>query len=160
MKVLIAYASKFGCTEKCAMLLKEKLSGADVTVVDLARGLPSDLQRFDTIVIGGPIYAGNLEAPVKRFCEENADTLRTKKLALFLCCGNGEQFEAQLNGVFDRQLIDHAVASEHFGYAYQLEKIGFFFRIIVRLIAKVRQSESHILSSNIARLAVQLADSD
>ncbi|NMB19253.1 MAG: flavodoxin [Firmicutes bacterium] len=156
MRVLIAYTSKFGCTETCVNMLRNELRGEDVALVDLGKERPDDLETYDAIVVGGPIYAGNMEAPVKTFCADNADILLGKKLALFLCCGNADQFEAQLNGAFDRQLIDHAVACEHFGYAYQLEKMGFAFRLIVRLVAKVKRSESQISEGNIARLASRL----
>ncbi|HHT73684.1 MAG TPA: flavodoxin [Firmicutes bacterium] len=156
MHILIAYASKFGCTAKCARVLKEKLKEAEVTVVDLSNGHPDNLAKYDAIVVGGPVYAGKLLAPVQKFCEENEDTLGAKRLALFLCCGDGGRYEAYLNDCFGQRLREHAVACEHFGYEYHMEKMGFIFRTVVRLVARVKHSESHILESNIARLAGKL----
>ena len=158
VKVLIAYASRFGCTETCANQLKDKLKGAEFRVVDLGKESPGELEGYDAVVVGGPIYAGNIEASVKKFSTENVDILLQKKLALFLCCGNGDQFAAQLSSAFDPRLIEHAVAHEHFGYEFKLAEMGFFFRLIVRLVAKVKQSESRILDENITRLADKLAE--
>jgi len=85
MRILIAYAGKTGTTEKCAKRLCEKLTNA--TTVDLNLQTP-DIDQFDTVIVGGAIRMGQLHKKAKKFIEQNAVRLQTKKTAYFLCCGS------------------------------------------------------------------------
>ena len=85
--ILIAYASKFGCTAKCARVLKEKLKEAEVTVVDLSNGHPDNLAKYSHC--GWQASWQELLAPVQKFCEENEDTLGAKRSPCF-CAGMGD----------------------------------------------------------------------
>lgn len=90
MNTLIVYASKYGCTEKCARLLADQLTGT-VELHHLKKDRAKDWSSYDTIVIGGPIYAGQIRKEVTAFCEEHMELLKQKRLGLFIC---GMQEEA------------------------------------------------------------------
>ena len=85
MKTLIVYATKHGCTEKCANELKNNLTG-EIELHNLKKSVKTDLNDFWTIIIGGSIHVGQVQKNVKQFCLNNLDLLIEKKIGLFLCC--------------------------------------------------------------------------
>ena len=155
MTTLLVYASKHGCTEKCATILAEKLSG-DVNVCNLEKDAISALESYDTIIIGGSIYAGKVQKAVQDFCAENLELLQKKKIGLFLCCGDPERVESQMKDAFPEPLYSHAVAVEHFGHIYDFGRMNFFERTAIKMIAKVRESEENILTENLERFAATM----
>lgn len=72
MKVLVAYASQTGNTEKVAGAICDEVSGAHDAVMkkieDVGAG---EAAGYDLVVIGGPIHAGNLADGAKQFLESN-----------------------------------------------------------------------------------------
>ncbi|MDF2632469.1 MAG: hypothetical protein K0Q85_1065, partial [Caproiciproducens sp.] len=107
MKILIAYAGKTGTTEKCAKRLCEKLTNA--TTVDLNLQTP-DIGQFDTVIVGGSIRMGQLHKKAKKFIEQNAVGLQTKKAAYFLCCGSEGNSAELFSKNFPKELLDRAVS--------------------------------------------------
>lgn len=155
MKTLILYTSKHGCTEKCAGLLAAELAG-DPALVDLRGGTP-DLSGYDGVILGAPIYAGNLPGNMKNYLTANADELKQKKLGLFICCGQVEQGAEQLKAAFPADLMDHACVSGSFGGAISLEKQNFIVRAMLKKVMKIQASYESIDSDAIAEFAQQWA---
>ena len=60
MKTLIVYSSKHGTAEKSANILKSKLTG-DVDVVNIMLFAPTNLDKYDNIILGGSIYIGKVQ---------------------------------------------------------------------------------------------------
>ena len=57
MKAAIVYATKYGCTKKCAEMLKTYLNGeADILS---AKSDKISLAQYDTVFIGGSVYGQN-----------------------------------------------------------------------------------------------------
>lgn len=68
MKVLVAYFSQTGNTEKIARAIHEEASGNnEVELKKLEEADPSALDQYDFIFIGSPLHAGNLAGTVKDF---------------------------------------------------------------------------------------------
>lgn len=136
MKTLIVYASKYGTTTDCATYLKDKLAG-EVTLIDInGQTQPPNLKDFDTIVIGGSIYAGTLSKKLKTFCQTNLDTLLQKKIGLFLCCGLGEEVEDFFEKNFPTTLLEHGSVRSHFGSEARLEKMKFLDKTVLKAVTK------------------------
>ncbi len=60
-----------------------------------------DPNAYDTIILGGPVWAGTFPPPLRTFVEENRAALKDKRLAAFFCCSGGpgkvlEKFRAFL----------------------------------------------------------------
>jgi menaquinone-dependent protoporphyrinogen oxidase len=150
MKTLIAYTSKYGCTEKCAKILSEKLPG-ETDLINLEGERPVDLSAYDRIIIGGSIYMGRVQKPVTDFCNKNLDQLKGKKLGLFICCmSEGKDAEAQLNNAFPKELLDIAIAKDYFGGEFIFKKMNPLHRLIVKKIAKTDKDISKISHERIA----------
>ena len=44
-----------------------------------------DANKYDEIIIGSPIWAGNVTPPIRTFIKENKAKLKNKKISIFLC---------------------------------------------------------------------------
>ncbi len=157
MKTLIIYATKHGCTEKCASKLKDRIDG-EIDLVNVRNSSEIDLTNYDTIIIGGSIHAGKIQKKIKNLCRDSLKTLKEKRIGLFLCCmEEGETARNQFNEVFPEELIKHATATGIFGGEFNLEKMNFIERGIVKKIAHVNKSASKIDQEAINKFIVQMS---
>ncbi len=102
MNILIAYATQYGCTEKCANMLSANLKDDDdlsVSVVDLGSKQKIALSDYGTVIIGGPITAGKINAKVKKFCADNLPELLKKKIGLFICGAAAEEAQKEIKPI-------------------------------------------------------------
>jgi menaquinone-dependent protoporphyrinogen oxidase len=153
MKTLIAYSSKYGCTEKCATALSEKLSG-ETDLFNLKGGRSVDLNQYDRVVIGGSIYMGKIQKQVSSFCSKNLNQLMDKRIGLFICCmAEGEDAKNELDGAYPQELLKVAVAKEYFGGEFIFKKMNPMYRLIVKKAAKTDRDVSNILEENISTFA-------
>lgn len=156
MSTLIAYITSHGSTEKAAQMLEELLDD-DVSLVNLKKNSRPDLSSFDTIIIGGSIHAGQIQRRVKRFCQEHLDTLKQKRLGLFLCCmEEGDTAQKQFDEAFPAELRTHAAVTGLFGGEFDFDKMNFFQRAIVKKVAGITESVSKINKDNIHQFAATL----
>ncbi len=133
MKILIVYASRNGTVRTCVERLAGALSGKDVTVCDLAEGVP-DLLPYDLIVAGTSVRFGKLLAPMRAFLKQQKELLKTKKLYLFLCSGLPHESEYYMEKLFAKDLRAHAGETFYFGGSLRLDGLPLFDKLIVRSI--------------------------
>ncbi|MDW7651899.1 MAG: flavodoxin domain-containing protein [Bacillota bacterium] len=155
MKTLLVYASKHGCTEKCAKMLAEKLTG-EIELVRLGKGKAPDPKMYDRIIIGGSIHVGKVQKEVLDFSAGHMEVLLQKKVGLFICCGDLTRVETQMKDAFPEPLYSHAIAREHFGHAYDFKKMNFLERTAIKVIAKTSESVENILVGNLERFAAAM----
>ncbi len=153
MKVVIAYRTKYGCTETVARLIADRLR-AETTLVDLARTHDPDLSAADAVVVGGSIYGGKVQREIGAFCDRQRDALLGRKVALFICCPlRGEEAEAELAASFPRWLNAHATSRAWLGGELRLEKLTPVDRILVRSVPGAEANVSLIRHEMIAEVA-------
>jgi NAD(P)H dehydrogenase (quinone) len=72
-KVLIAYYSRTGNTEKMAELIAEgvKAEGVEAVVKSVEVTVPDDLLEYDGIVIGSPTYYGTMAWQIKKLIDDS-----------------------------------------------------------------------------------------
>ena len=72
-KVLVAYYSRSGNTEKMAKLIAGHLKnhGVEVDLKKVQNTKPEDLQKADGIIIGSPTYYGSMAAEVKKLFDDS-----------------------------------------------------------------------------------------
>lgn len=156
MNTLIVYTTTHGCTEKCATKLQQQLNG-NTELINLKKSKPDSLNNYETIIIGGSIHAGQIQKKIKKFCQENFDILKKKKLGIFLCCMyEGEIAQKQLQDAFPKELIEHATATGIFGGEFNFEKMNFVEKVIVKKVAKVDKSVSKIDEKSINEFAQKM----
>ncbi|MEL7657883.1 MAG: flavodoxin domain-containing protein [Bacillota bacterium] len=152
-KTLIAYATKHGSAEECAKALAAKIdSGTDLC--NLKEKKQIDLDAYDTIIVGGSIYAGRIQKEVRDFCIKNENELKKKKLGLFICgMSEGELAEKQVQSSFPQGLLSKALAKDCFGGRFDFSKLNFMEKAIVKKVAKVDSDQSNISENRIAQFA-------
>lgn len=150
MKTLIVYASSNGCTETCSEKLAEALPDSP-QLANIKKSRQLNLENFDTILIGGSIYAGRIQGAIKKFCDKNLEELKHKQIGLFLCCmEEGETAVKQFESAYPEELRKHAIAKGLFGGEFNFEKMNFVQKAIIKKIAKTDKSISKISEENIA----------
>jgi menaquinone-dependent protoporphyrinogen oxidase len=153
MKLLIAYASKYGSTAGCATLLSQRIR-AETVVIDLGRDRSPDLSWADAVLIGGPIYGGKIHREIPAFCDRHRDALLEKKVGLFICClSTGEHAQALLSSVFPDWLYAHAFACSWLGGELHRGKLTAFDRLLVRSLKVTEGDISRIREDAIRELA-------
>lgn len=144
MSTCIVYMTKHGCTAKTASMLRELLRD-DVALFDLKEHAHPDIAPYDTVIVGGSIHAGKIQKGVRRFCEDERDSLLQKTLGLYIChMEEGETAEREFGEAYPAALRSHAAATGLFGGEFDFEKMNFVERTLVKRIAKVSRSVSRI----------------
>ncbi len=136
MKTIILYESKHGCTETCASYIKEKNNIQEMIKISDFKG---NLGEYDRIMIGTPVYIGQINKKVQSFMTLHKDMLLKKEFDIFICGMNEENYEQMLIMNFDEDIRNHAKII-HAGGAYDFNKLGWFSKLIVKKIAKVDHS--------------------
>lgn len=152
MSTLVIYSSKYGCTEKCAKLLANKLKD-NVDLINLKSNMNIDFPKYSKIIIGGSIYMGKIQKEVTEFCSKYLNTLKDKSLGLFICGMQDNAIEDEINANFPQELLEIAKAKEYFGGEFIFEKMNFFEKIIVKKVSKITSNKSNILDDNIYKFA-------
>ncbi|ARI75737.1 flavodoxin domain-containing protein [Halobacillus mangrovi] len=133
MKTIIIYATKHGSTEKAVQLLKEQLA-SEVEIVNVKNVRGVDLEEYDHVILGGPIYMGRLHKKILAYVYNHLDTLLQKRVGLFICAGVEDLFvqEEELEEAFPYELYVHAVVKEVFGYEFDFRKLSAFEKMTLR----------------------------
>lgn len=140
MKTILLYESKHGCTKKCGTYIKEKNHIEEMVKLSDFKG---DIMNYDKVIIGTPVYVGQIHKKVKAFIETNMQVLLKKDVHIFICAMNIEGYEQMLVMNFDESLRQHATIT-HVGGAYDFNQLGWFSKLIVKKIAKVDHSVEDI----------------
>lgn len=152
MKTLIVYASNHGTTEKVANIIREKLDSTTTETINLKKISKIDLSNYQNIIIGGSIHAGSIQSEVKKFIKENTITLMDKKIALFLCCMNEKEEQAEFNNNYPELLRNHSTYNAIVGGEYFFEKMNFIEKFLVRKISGVSSTLSKLRYTEIDNL--------
>ena len=83
MRVLVAYASKYGATAEIAEAVGKGLRDAGLTVDVTAVGDVGSIDGHDAVVLGSGLYMGRWLKDGARFLKRNEATLATKKVWIF-----------------------------------------------------------------------------
>ena len=83
MATIIVYASTNGNTKAVAEYIATKTDGK---AVDVSKAASEDLSQYDTIVIGGRVWAGKLPKELVEYVSKNKDVISQKKSAFYDCC--------------------------------------------------------------------------
>ena len=150
-RVVICYGTRYGATTSIVEEMKKvaEESGVQVDAINLkTHPLPLALAEYDLIVIGSGIQAGRWTKEPLEFIEENIEILSTKKVALFVVCGDAGDpnkcDEAQVM-YLDSITAEHRgltpVSTGLFGGTFDFKKMNFATRAIVKRIVKKSMPE-------------------
>jgi len=97
MSSIVVYASTGGNTKAVAEYIAKKIGGVAMDVSAVKR---ADLDSFDTVIIGGRVWAGSIPKNLDAFLTDSKDVIANKKSAFFVCCMyNDEKGQKQCDGL-------------------------------------------------------------
>jgi menaquinone-dependent protoporphyrinogen oxidase len=94
MLVLVAYATKHGSTAGVAETIAEELRSMEVEVDLVSLGDSADLEAYDGVVLGAPIYNMRWLKPARSFLKRHAAQLAEKPVAIFALGPRADEPEA------------------------------------------------------------------
>ncbi|MGL4345996.1 MAG: flavodoxin domain-containing protein [Cellulosilyticaceae bacterium] len=134
MKTLIVYSSVYGFTESCAKRLAANIAqGADLICLG-PLNMPN-ITAYDQIIIGTPIYLGQINMWIKIFCENKLEQLMRKQVGVFVCCGLLDEVDEVIGTSFPKQLIIAAKSIEVLGGEVDYDKLRIYHKAVVRVMA-------------------------
>lgn len=83
MKVLVAYASKYGSTRRIAEFIGEKLRSTGMTADVKEVGAASNIGEYGAFVIGSAVFMGKWMKEATEFVTRNGATLASRPVFLF-----------------------------------------------------------------------------
>ncbi len=151
MNILIAYASRYGATEKCVKILSDKLLNESnkIEVLNLRKSLKTDLDKYDIVIIGGSFVISKLNSYVKKFVGIYQEKLMKKKVGIFMCGTEENDWINELSKGYPEQLFENAIAKGYFGYEMNFEAMNPIIRKMMSSAYKTDKSFSRINESNI-----------
>jgi NAD(P)H dehydrogenase (quinone) len=132
MKILVIYDSKTGSTEKMAKAVAQgaKQEGITVQVQRAEVTTNQDLLDADGIIMGSPVYFGQMSAPLKHIIDDSAQVhtqLTGKVGAAFTSSGGiASGAETTLLSILEAMLVHGMIVQgkakgQHYGVAVQGE---------------------------------------
>lgn len=142
MKTCIIYASTYGSTELCAKKLGDFLQANPVSIHQVSNILLDD---YDCIILGSSIYVGQINKTLKTWISKHEQTLLSKKLGLFLCCGFDDQKSMYFTHNFSTTLLEHATVFESFGGMMDESKMKWIHRMITKMVEKSQKEKREVI---------------
>ncbi len=99
-KCLVVYGTRYGSTQEVAQAIADGL-GADIANADS----DPDVQPYDVVVVGSPIYGGDYLSSVKDFLHNNHALLAHRKIAAFITAAANWARDPGLTGEEDELLF-------------------------------------------------------
>ena len=128
MKTLILYQTKHGFTESCARFIAKKMT--DVTLEKIETPL-IDVENYDRIMIGAPIYKGEIEEFTKEFIKNHKVALLKRKLGIF-CSGLAkEEFSLAVQNSLPAEVFYHATIV-HCGGVVKMHELSILEKLTLR----------------------------
>lgn len=149
MKYAIIFNTKSGITEDCANEIKKGLKG-EGDIINLSKKNKVNLDNYSLIVIGTPIYAGQINRKIKKLCIKNEEILRNKEIAFYTCgLSKDEDAYNYLIKSIPINLKEKAIIISHFGGELRPNKLRFPFNIIAKKIMQNSNETYKINKDNI-----------
>lgn len=144
-KILIAYSTTDGHTKKiCKTLIQHFESNAkQTTLTPITELASSELEKFDTIIIGASIRYGKHHKSVYKFIKQNSDRLNQMNSAFFsvnLVARKPEKRSPKTNIYFKKFMDQIPWQPKHlavFGGRLNYPKYNFIDRIMIQLIMTI-----------------------
>lgn len=136
MRTLILYESKMGYTKKCAEYLHKMIENSELFEIESRK---FKLEDYDRIIIGAPIYIGEIEEITKDFIKRNQFALLDRKLGLFCAGMSKEEFHIAVQDSLPPNIFYHAEIV-HCGGVIEYSKLTLRDKYTIWRRLKIRKS--------------------
>ena len=154
MKTLIVYGTNYGTAEKVAKTIKDKISD-QVEMVNIKKDSVPNLSEFNKVVIGSGVKIGMIKKELKSWMNNNCDEIIRKKVFLFLCASSTktEEIEKIWSANYPEKILNSAIKKSSVGGVLDLNKMGFFDKLIIKKVTGQNQSSSNLKMDEILNFA-------
>lgn len=153
MKTLIVYGTNYGTAESVAKIIKQK-SSDQVEMVNIKKSSVPSLSDFNKIVIGSGVKIGMINKKLKSWMNKSCDDIISKKVFLFLCASTtkAEEIEKIWSANYPEKILDNATIKICVGGVLNLDKMGFFDKLIIKKVTGQNESSSTLKMDEILNL--------
>ncbi len=157
MPTLIVYSNSHGATTSGVDLLAARLVGR-VMSVDLKKNENPDPSNYESVIVGGSVFAGEMPKRVRRYLDARSALLKTRKLGLFSSSlAEGEKADKEIRDAFPADLIAHASATARFGIDIDVDRMSFLEKMAAKK-AGLTESVSKLDSEAIIAFAAKMSE--
>jgi menaquinone-dependent protoporphyrinogen IX oxidase len=148
MKGAIIFKSHYGATRQYAEMLSGEL---DIPVIPAAAVNTEIISQYDYLLLGSPVYIGKLL--LKKFLHLYAGELRTKKLFLFIVCGDAGSDEVVQHQIISNNVPEIIVPNTRVFFLRGkviFKELSLQHKILLRLGAMIQRSpeKKHEMSTD------------
>ncbi|MBO3444189.1 flavodoxin domain-containing protein [Clostridium sp. CCUG 7971] len=132
-KIAVIYKSKYGTTKRYAGWIALKLGGDLYELSDIRS---KDLDRYDTVIYGGPLYVGKIKGV--DFIIKNYEKLLNKNLIVFVVGMESYSEECRnkiIKNNFEGEIIDK-MDLYHFKGAFSYKELGIIDKAMMKFMKK------------------------
>ncbi|MBY9079213.1 flavodoxin domain-containing protein [Paenibacillus sp. HN-1] len=157
MNAIILYTSKHGCAEEVAKALQKEL-GPGTEMVNLMVATPSDLRRFDLVVLGGSIYYGQVQKQLTAYMNrEKQQVLSAKTIGLYICAAaGGDKAQTELEQAFPKELVNRASACAVLGDRITPRELSWAEKLVLRVVSGKSGESGGLFEERIKQFASEL----
>ena len=107
MKAIVLYATRYGSTHVAAERIAAALGGAEICELNALAPAP---EGYDAVIIGAPVYMGQLLKPARAYLAAHEQALLRARLGLFACGATRPGENGFPGSAFPEALRGHAQA--------------------------------------------------
>lgn len=158
LKTLLLYSTHHHHTEERISRLSELLVNRPFPVNVKEEEVP-DPASFDIIIIGAPMYIGNIDVQVSKLMKKYHQTLLTKPHAIFtLGLQDGKDAERNIRYNFSEDLLQTAFSVKYLGGAVDESKLNIAEKTFIKVLKKTIRRNKQDLDNFDDDALKQLAD--
>lgn len=138
MKTIVIYQSNYGATKQYALWIAQALC-ADIS--ECSKINPDKLLQYDTIILGGGLYAGGIAGT--KVLVKNSDKLGDRNIIVFTVgladiskAENIEHIKVGASKIFPSKLLPK-IKLYHFRGSIDYTKLSFIHRIMMGMLKKM-----------------------
>jgi menaquinone-dependent protoporphyrinogen oxidase len=160
LKVIVLYDSKRGSTEECALRLSHDLN-CDAKKVRVKIDMKDyDLDNYDHIIIGTPLYMGRPLKSISHFVKQKHDLLKNKSVSFFICgIGDPDEMIESFKNHLHSDIVESSTIIKHFGGELHPDKANFIMKSIMeqmlkdpKIQATIDEDEINVFIKDIRRI--------
>lgn len=157
-KTAIIYVSRRGITPEIAQRIGELLQDRETTLIDLDLEPEPDLSAFEEVILGGPLYMGELPERIRTFCSEHEGELAARRVGLFLSglVDDPRQRQRELEKAYPEALRRRAIAMAFLGGGIVRKRPNLLERLLTLFMVRATKSEQRIDDDGIAEFCRKL----
>lgn len=162
MKALIVYSSKYGAAEWAAKEIAsilERDHGAVTESYNIRKVTAPKPDSFDCIILGGSVYAGQMNKKLELWAETNQESLTQKALGLYVTAlTRGDKAMSYLEAGFPPAILARACAKTETGGLADMQTMKWLDRLIMKKVAGVTETKDTRALENIQSFVWNLAE--